>query len=197
MNRSVLVLLAVALLASSATTHAQPKAKLLMNELSPFAAFVAGGEPDPSGAFGITYSRYLNAEQAIDVTVLVQPTTLETEEGSEISEVDLDIEYYHVGGRYSPILQDSKVRPYVSMSLGMSRFVASPGEEEVGFSVGFGGGTDIPLSRRVALRFDARLFTTIALTSAQIYCEPGRCTGFASGSTFVQFAGSGGLVFKF
>ena len=196
MNRSVFVLLAATLLVVSTNAQAQPKV-LLMNELSPFAAFVAGGEPDPSGAFGITYSRFLNAEQAIDVTILVQPTKIETEEGSVIPEVDLDIEYYHVGGRYTPILQNSKVRPYVSMSLGMSRFVASPGDEEAGFSVGFGGGTDIPLSPRVALRFDARLFTTIALSSAQIYCEPGACTGFATGSTFVQFAGSGGLVFKF
>ncbi|MGK2858598.1 MAG: hypothetical protein ACSLFQ_15460 [Thermoanaerobaculia bacterium] len=102
----------------------------------------------------------------------------------------------YVGGRYSPILHDSKLRPYVSMSLGMSRFVASPGDEEAGFSVGFGGGTDLPLSPRVALRFDARLFTTIALSSGQIYCEPQQCTSFATGSTFIQFAGSVGLVFK-
>lgn len=124
---------------------------MLMNELSPFAAFVAGDEPDPSGAFGITYSRFLNAEQAIDV----------------------------------------------SMSLGLSRIVDSPGDEETGFSVGFGGGTDLPLSPRVALRFDARLFTTIAFSSGEIFCDQEHCSSFSTASTFFQFAGSAGLVFKF
>jgi hypothetical protein len=83
------------------------------------------------------------------------------------------------------------------MSLGMSRFVGSPGDEETGFSVGFGGGGDLPLSANTALRFDARLYSTIALSSAVIYCEPQYCTSFMTGSVFNQFSGSVGLVVKF
>lgn len=192
-----LVVLAALLTAPAITTSAQPVDKP-MNEITPFGAFVAGGEPDPSGAYGVTYSRFLNADQAIDVTILFQPTTVETEEGSIQPEVDFDVEYYHVGGRYAPVRQKkSKVHPYVSMSLGASRFVASPGDDELGFSVGFGGGADMELSKRVWLRLDARLFTTIALSSGVIYCEPQYCTAFTNGSVFSQFAGSAGLVFKF
>ena len=47
------------------------------------------------------------------------------------------------------------------------------------------------------LRFDARLYSTIALSSALIYCEPQVCTAFANGSVFAQFSGSVGLVVKF
>lgn len=196
MTRPVLFAVLVLTLAG-ATATAQPLARP-MNEITPFGAFVAGGDPDPSGAFGITYSRFLNADQAIDVTIVVQPTTLETEEYSERREVDFNIEYYHVGGRYAPVRpKESRTHPYVSMSLGASRFVASPGGDELGFSVGFGGGADLELSERVWLRFDARLYTTIALSSAEIYCEPQYCTSFTTGSVFNQFAGSAGLVFKF
>lgn len=184
---------AVAIVAVLAVTAgAQPA-----NEIVPFGAIVAGGEPDPSAAYGITYSRFLNPSQSIDVTIMLQPTTLPTEPGSALPEIDLDVEYYHVGGRYVSIRHKSKLRPYVSMSLGMSRFVAKPGDSETGFSVGFGGGTDVILSPRMSLRFDARLFSTIALSSGQVYCEPQVCTVFASGSTFNQFAGSAGVVFRF
>jgi hypothetical protein len=188
--RSLLLLLALSVPALSLFGQ-------VSHEITPFASFVAGGSPDASGAFGLTYCRFFNADQALEVTVMVQPTTLKTEEGSVKPEVDFNVEYYHVGGRYSPAYHKSLLRPFVSMTLGVSRFVASPGGDEAGFSVGFGAGGDLALSKSTALRLDARLYSTIALSSAQIYCEPQYCTAFTNGSVFTQFSGSLGLVFKF
>jgi hypothetical protein len=167
------------------------------NEITPFAAFVGGGGPDPSAAWGLTWCRYFNADQALEVTVMSQPTILKTESGSTRPEVDFNVEYYHVGGRYSPASHTSLLRPFVSMTLGVSRFVASPGNQEEGFSVGFGGGGDLPLSKNTALRLDARFYSTIALSSAMVYCEPQSCTAFTNGSVFTQFLGSVGLVVRF
>lgn len=188
--RISMLLLALLTPALSAFSH-------VSNEITPFASFIGGGEPDPSAAFGLTYCRFFNPDQALEVTVMVQPTTLQTEEGSINREVDFNVEYYHVGGRYSPAYHKSLLRPFVSMTLGVSRFVATPGDEEAGFSVGFGAGGDLALSKNTALRLDARFYSTIALSSAQIYCEPQYCTAFTNGSVFTQFSGSLGLVFKF
>ena len=113
-------------------------------------------------------------------------------------EVDFNVEYYHVGGRYSPILRQLEA-PALRLD--------EPRHEPVRRHARRRGGGILgrirrrrghPALSRVALRFDARLFTRPSPSRArQIYCEPRGCTAFANGSIVRPVRRQRGLVFKF
>lgn len=118
--------------------------------------------------------------------------------------VDVDVDYFHGGGTY--IVQGGNVRPYVVMTLGISRFapdgVANADvDDETFFSASLGAGLRIAAGERMAFRLEGRAFTSFVDSDSRLFCVSGGsenlCLLQADGSTVTQWQASAGLTLKF
>ncbi|NBC22132.1 MAG: outer membrane beta-barrel protein [Gammaproteobacteria bacterium] len=118
--------------------------------------------------------------------------------------VDVDVDYYHGGGTY--IVQGGNVRPYVVMTLGISRFAPRDAgdaevDDETFFSASLGAGLRIAAGERLAFRLEGRAFTSFVDSDSNLFCVAGGsdnvCLLEADGSTVTQWQASAGLTLKF
>ncbi|HZX25265.1 MAG TPA: outer membrane beta-barrel protein [Woeseiaceae bacterium] len=118
--------------------------------------------------------------------------------------VDVDVDYFHGGGTY--IVQGGNVRPYVVMTLGISRFAPADAEDaelddETFFSASLGAGLRIAAGERMAFRLEARAFTSFVDSDSNLFCVAGGsdnvCLLEAGGSTVTQWQATAGLTLKF
>jgi hypothetical protein len=118
--------------------------------------------------------------------------------------VDVDIDYFHGGGTY--IAQGGNVRPYVVMTLGVSRFAPDgvadgDPDDETFFSASLGAGLRIAAGERMAFRLEGRAFTSFVDSDSRLFCVAGGsdnvCLLEADGSTVTQWQASAGLTLKF
>lgn len=130
---------------------------------------------------------------------------LYSRQGSEIRSpdgtLDLDVEYLHVGGTV-PIDDEGRVQSYLSAGIGATRLSPGSGfDDSVKFSGSLGLGLSVPVSDRVALRFEARGYLTVMDADSSIFCSSiggeGACRIVASGSTLFQAELSAGIAFGF
>jgi hypothetical protein len=98
---------------------------------------------------------------------------------------DVRLDFLHIGGTYFP--EEAVRGVYVAGGLGVTR--ATPDGAgllpETRFSLNLGLGYLLPLSRHVALRFEARGFATLFGTSATVFCSGG-CVANLTGSALTQ-----------
>jgi len=107
--------------------------------------------------------------------------------------IDLTIEYLHVGGTY--VLDGDRDRGYVGVSFGGTRFSPEGDyDDEVEFSVALLGGIKYRMTRRVGLRFDARLLGTLTGGDSSFFCSGG-CVAQFDGNGFAQWDFTVGLNF--
>jgi hypothetical protein len=99
-----------------------------------------------------------------------------------------------VGG--SRDLGDGRTRPFLSGLLGLTRY-AVPGDTEVRFAVGVGGGVKTYLTRHVGLRFDARGYLTIVNLSGAGVCGGSGCAIAFNVNPAFQADLTAGLLFAF
>lgn len=103
------------------------------------------------------------------------------------------VEHFQGGG-----LQEfgaGNVRPFLTGTLGLSRYAAG-GDNEIRFTVAAGGGVKLRTSRRVGVRFDARVFTTfIDVDGRAVACTTGVCFFDVSTDVVWQAEFTTGLVF--
>src|SRR6056297_2610468 len=90
--------------------------------------------------------------------------------------VDVDVDYFHGGGTY--IVQGGNIRPYVVMTLGISRFAPADAEDadlddETFFSASLGAGLRIAAGERMAFRLEARAFTSFVDSDSNLFCIAG------------------------
>ena len=79
------------------------------------------------------------------------------------------------GGGLQEFGLDTRVRPFVTGLLGLTRYAAA-GDDEIRFSVSGGGGVKLMPARRIGVRLDGRVFATFAYVDAQVLgCGPGVC----------------------
>ena len=118
--------------------------------------------------------------------------------------VDVNVDYFHGGGTY--IVQGGNVRPYVVMTLGISRFAPEDAgnadvDDETFFSASLGAGLRIAAGERLAFRLEGRAFTSFVDSDSNLFCVAGGsdnvCLLEADGSTVTQWQAGAGLTLKF
>jgi hypothetical protein len=181
-------------------------------ELVPFAGFRFGGslsapgergllEVKESAAWGATLDVEVADDGEIEASFARQNTRLATG-GVFTSQprFDLAVETYQIGGNYVFGEYKARFRPYLGMTVGLTRLVPQPAglESETRFSGTFGVGVKAYVSRRVGLRLEARGLLTVLRSDGSIFCGSlSGCEISSSGATFGQGELRGGLMFRF
>ena len=146
---------------------------------------------DASPSFGLTVDWFVRPDAWFEVFVDHQTLSFTSDPAAfGTSSFDLAIDYLQFGGGYGPAT--GRVRGYVTAAVGLTRYGASPGDvgSSIGASGSLGGGMKVPVSSRMALRFELRGYATVTDAAVSVTCGPG---------CFVQFAADGwyqlGLTF--
>ena len=195
------------------TTSAVAQEKLFKFEITPFAAYRIGGqfdekngnaqlELDESAAQGIMLDVRANPNGQWELLYAHQETEVDTQ-GLFVNNpvIDLDVEYFHLGGTY--LFDGKNTRPFVAVTLGLSHFDPQLAglDSESYFSVSIGGGLQLNASKRFGVRLEGRLFTTFVDSNSTIFCGSvggaGTCLIQVEGTTFTQWEARAGLVFRF
>jgi len=77
----------------------------------------------------------------------------------------VDVEQALAGGRQE--FGTGRARTFLTGLLGLTRY-GIPGDHEVRFTIGAGGGAFVPIQRRLGLRFDGRILTTFVDGDAHV-----------------------------
>jgi hypothetical protein len=101
------------------------------------------------------------------------------------------------GGGLQEFGRGTRVRPFATGLLGLTRYAAA-GDDEIRFSVSGGGGVKLMPARRLGIRLDGRVFATFAYVDAQVLgCGPGVCLAGVRADIVWQAEFSAGLVVAF
>ncbi len=195
------------------TTSAAAQDKLFKFEITPFAAYRIGGqfdEKDGDGQFelnesdaqGITLNVLANPNGQWELFYARQDTEVDTQ-GLFVNDplIDLDVEYLQIGGTY--LFDGEDTRPFIALTLGVTHFDPQPAEfgSESYFSASFGGGIQLNASKRIGVRIEGRVFTTLIESDSDIFCSStdgvGACLIQVDGTTLTQWEARAGLVFRF
>lgn len=109
----------------------------------------------------------------------------------------MTIEYWHLAGTL--YFSDSALRPYVSSSIGLSRFSPDSARDTTNkFSLGLATGLNYQFTTNLALFAEFRGFATFFGDDSSIACRSDeRCTWYISRDTFWQGQANLGLQFRF
>jgi hypothetical protein len=205
MRRLRIVCLGVFLVSLSATASAE-----VGIEIAPFAGYRFGGgfedantgsdlSLDSSESFGLILDYELNPNQQLEVYLSRQKTKLSADgtfTGNPL--FDLSVEYYHFGGLYVFDVENKRIRPFISGTLGITRMDPDGASlnEEIRFSLALGGGVKIFLTDNFGLRFDGRGIFTAMDSNAAVFCSGG-CAVKVRSSGFVQGELGAGVILRF
>jgi opacity protein-like surface antigen len=180
-------------------------------EITPFAGVRTGGrfkledpdrklDLDDSGSFAAAFNLRIDDVSQYELFYSRQSTSLE--EDPLLGDVDVDIEYLHVGGTVSMQGENRRLIPYMVGGLGATRFSPDPSEahDKTRFSLSLGGGLKVPFNDHFALRLEGRGYLTFVDTDTSFFCASDGgaiCRIRGSGSTFVQFELLAGASFAF
>ncbi len=192
-------------------------------EIVPFYGWQFGGgfgvedgrvEVKAAPVFGFLVDVRVRPDAAVEFIYSRQQTTLELRSTDALRPsaefLDLNVEYFQAGGVYEFLGDDAEffdddgdkpaVRPFIVLTLGATRF--SPSLAGAGsdwrFSLSFGGGVKVFLSRRLGFRLDARAWPTFVAGGGAFFCSlPGGCLFAFGGSASWQASGTAGLIIAF
>lgn len=166
-------------------------------EVTPFIGVQAGGALFIDGAesgveagpaFGVTLGFDRGRGRMLDFLVARQQT--------EAGAADVSVDVVQAGGRYY-LRRERFAAPYIAATLGATRIVAGEAEA-LALSFAGGGGVDLNVSPRMALRFDGRLYTSLFGDRTSFDCRNAfGCATETSGRMFQQVIGSVGLAIRF
>lgn len=175
-------------------------------EISPAFGYRFGGEftdqttdQDVDVKEAATYGLAIDFEYAFDRMVEVYYSKQSTEIDDISPALDLDIEYFQIGGVSEYELDD--YTPYLLGTLGAARF--SPGgdlDSETRFAFTFGGGVKWFFNEHWAAKVEGRAFFTLFDTDTQVFCVSSggaTCLFRTSGSVIWQLEANAGVVFRF
>lgn len=127
-----------------------------------------------------------------------QPGELETDAGflepaDRLAEVDVD--YYHLGVSWDEVIGRS--RPFFGAGLGATVFETRGDalDDESRFSLSLGGGVRYALGDALALRLEARLYSTWIDSDERLFCGRIRCYRYRDDESMEQLELSLGLTF--
>jgi len=178
-------------------------------ELAPFGGYrfgsdffaISAGRPvdaDGAPALGVAFTipladgyqiEGLFTHQQADVLTLAQP-------GPAPTRVRMTVDHWQGGGLQEFDVGRPDVLPFLTGSVGLTRFAAAD-ESEIRFSVAAGGGVKLFPTPRFGVRLDGRVFATFvdAHTSA-VACGGGNCLLALNLHVVWQAEFTTGLVFR-
>jgi len=162
---------------------------------------IADYEVEDAASFGVHLGFRVSHDGEIEVLYSRQNTRLATDglfTGTPV--FDLALETWHAGGNYLFAEEDSRVRPYIGMGLGITRLLPEPADlrDETRFSASFAAGAKVWLGRHLGLRVEARGFFTFLESNRESFCRTGEgCQVHAEGSEISQGEVRAGLVLRF
>jgi len=110
--------------------------------------------------------------------------------------IDIDVEYYHLGGKYR---MKSNPSAFYLGSVGLTRF--NPEKDGAGaetkFSLGLGIGMETAADKRIGFRLEGRGFGTFIDSSGGIFCGGGGCIVVTESQMLWQFEINAGITFRF
>jgi len=205
-----------AIIAAVSFFHSTPAAaqdEPLKFEITPFTAYRIGGqfdEKDGDGQFelnetdaqGIMLNVLANPNGQYELLYARQDTEVDTQGLFATDPIlDLDVEYFQFGGTY--LFDGENTRPFIALTLGVTHFDPQPAEfdSESYFSASFGGGVQLNATKRIGVRIEGRVFTTLIESDSDIFCSSaggtGTCLIQVDGTALTQWEARVGLVFRF
>jgi len=164
-------------------------------EIAPFVGYRFGGnfedtntqrsvDAKDSADFGIAFDVEYAPDRMVEVFYSHQSTELKDTSPN----VDLDIEYFQIGG-VAEYTQDTYT-PYLVGTIGAARFSPSGDlDEETRFAATLGGGVKWFLNKNVALKFEGRGYISIFDSNGSVFCV-------SNGGAVCQFRVSGSVVWQ-
>ena len=182
-------------------------------EVSGFGGYRVGGDfetppgdadPSPvdieeSGSWGIGVGIYRDPNGFYEFLYARQETRLDRDALGP-GAPDITIEHYHLGGTLL-LGDDRRVRPYVSLTAGATRFDVDGYSAETEFSVSLGTGLRLPLTEQLLLTVGLRGYLAFVDQDTLLFCSSidgeGGCLLGSSGSTLFQAEANAGFAFRF
>ena len=173
-------------------------------EVSPLVGYRFGGQfheettdrdvdLKEAGTFGLAVDVEYAPDQMVEVFYSRQSTSIED------TNLDLDVEYFHVGG-VAEFTQDHYT-PYAVGTIGATKFSPDGGfDSETRFSMTLGGGVKWFFNERWAARVEGRAYFTIFDSDAEVFCVSSggaACLFRVSGSVVWQLEALAGVTFRF
>jgi hypothetical protein len=110
------------------------------------------------------------------------------------TQTHVSVDHWQGGGLQE--LSGGRVRPFLTGSLGLTRFGAA-NDSEIRFTVGGGGGVKVFATRHVGLRLDGRLFATFLDADVRAgICSSGGCILSFHADVVWQADFTAGVVFR-
>lgn len=192
-------------LCAARAAEAQPTPQA---EVTVFGGYRFGGEfyeiatglpvdADGAVAFGVAVNIFLRNDTWIEAMVTHQQARFSVPSASGAGDIRfrVTVDHYHVGGLTE--LQTGRVRPFLTGTLGLTRYEVS-GDRELRLSGSAGGGVKLFPQPRVGLRLDGRVFATLVDADADILaCGPGVCIGSIDAWVVWQAEFTAALVVRF
>ncbi len=210
--RSVILVPIVGLLSLLLVTPANAQDSVLRYEVTPFYGYRVGGsfdddaseidfDMDESSAYGLIFNGRVEANTQWEFLLGRQSTSVDTEGQFVGGDIDIDVDYIHLGGTY--LFETDNIRPFIALTLGATRFdpdVSGFGSETK-FSASLGGGWQFKATERLGVRVEARAFTTFIDSDSDLFCQSdsggASCLITIKSSTLTQWEARAGLVFRF
>ena len=202
-KRIILLLFTIAILFSSKA--------LAQTEIYGFAGYmtyskIQSVEGDVSFNDGLNYGGGIDVaiqrNTFVELNYTFNQTTVRLRRFNGINEnlFDMNTHYFQVGSHYefkkSP---KQKAYPYALVTLGAVLFDAQDPKisDEWRFSVSFGGGGKINLSKAIGLRLQGRILLPMTFSGGGMWCGTGGCSvGAAGWITLVQFDFTAGVFIR-
>ena len=170
---------------------AAPEAWAQKFELAPFAGFRTGGDfnaeaeestkitVDGKAVYG--FSAGFGLDESWQIEFVWSRTETEMSErppgfGSPaIKLYDTTVDVYHVNILWQYGLDQHRFRPFAFGGLGATHFKPEPDfSSETRFSLGFGAGVKLFLTKNLGFRLQGRVIPTLMRADSDIYCRPHR-----------------------
>lgn len=219
------VVAALAAMILSASTGAQERQ--FRYELTPYAAYRIGGEFEPLQAEPKTTSRGFELQDSNaaglvldirtspdnelaggngqwEVLYAHQSTELDTEPsfvGGPL--LDLDVTHLQFGGAYLFDDNSETLVPFIAMTAGVARLdpQLDGADAENFFSWSLGGGVHLRADKRIGVRLEARVFSTLIDDDSSMFCvvspTVNSCAIAVEGDQLYQFEARVGVVARF
>lgn len=193
---------AVALLGTaSAWADVKPTA-----EITGYVGYRMGGEFDvndattgdensvdlqDSGSWGVDIGIYRDATSFYELLYSQQSSDLDSGDAS-LKRADIKVEYFQFGGTLLYPYDDNWFIPYLSLTIGATRFDVQGGnsQSDTRFSGSLGGGVRIPIGGNFAVTAGLRGYLTAVDSDSQFLCVgtggSANCLIRSSGSAFFQ-----------
>ena len=185
-----------------------PSAQAQTVEVTPFVGYRFGGDlyematatpldGDGAPVIGGMVDVFVQRRTSFSFIYSHQETQVDIADawGTSVGTTRLSVDHWHVGGTQE--FDEGGVKPFLSGSLGLTRF-GSASESEMRFSMAGGGGVKLMPSRYVGARLDGRVYAVFADgDSTGSICTPGTCLVGLRVSVVWQAEFTAGIVVAF